>query len=272
MDKLEAFLTRFTLQATVFHRGLLCTAAEFEASEGVGYVHVLRKGQMIVDTQGQASKAVEGPALLFYMQPTTHTLRPDIREEPNLVCGAIKFGIASGNPLGQSLPSPLVVPLEGNHALGLTLELLFEEAFAETSGQQAALDRLCELLIIQLLRQLMDSGEDNMGLMAGLSDKRLSLALTAMHQNPAEDWTLESLAAEAGMSRSRFALRFKETVGVPAGEYLARWRVGLAQSLLKKGKPVNVVAHEVGYSGSAALARAFTAQLGMSPTAWAKSQ
>jgi AraC-like DNA-binding protein len=272
MDRLESLLQRFSLQASVFHRGLLCTAATFEADQDVGHVHVLKSGEIMVDTQGQGSQTIVGPALLFYMQPTVHTLRPSLRHEPTLVCGAIRFGIASGNPIGQALPNPMVVDLSNNQSLRMTLELMFAEAFEHHCGQQAALDRLCELLILQLLRHLMEDGVEQIGLMAGLADPRLSQALTAMHNQPAHDWTLASLASEAGMSRSRFALRFKDVVGIPAGEYLASWRVGLAQLLLKKGKPVNLVAHEVGYSGSAALARAFTAQLGCSPTAWLKSQ
>jgi AraC-like DNA-binding protein len=72
------------------------------------------------------------------------------------------------------------------------------------------------------------------------------------------------------MSRARFAVNFRDTVGMTPGEYLGEWRLGLAQSLLRRGKPVNVVAHEVGYANASALSRAFTARRGVAPTAWLK--
>src|SRR5918999_264253 len=143
-----------------------------------------------------------------------------------------------------------------------------DEAFANRSGRQAALDRLCELLVIQLLRHLMDGDPGRRGLLAGLADPRLAKALNAMHNEPARDWSLESLARRAGMSRARFAVNFRETLGTTPGDYLAQWRLGLAQSLLRKDRPVSVVASEVGYSGAAALTRAFRARFGKTPSAW----
>jgi AraC-like DNA-binding protein len=85
---------------------------------------------------------------------------------------------------------------------------------------------------------------------------------------PARAWTLEVLAARAGMSRARFAVHFVRVVGQPAGEYLMAWRIGIAQQLLLRGRPVKVVAGEVGYGTPGALTRAFTQQLGMTPSAW----
>ena len=78
------------------------------------------------------------------------------------------------------------------------------------------------------------------------------------------------LAAEAGMSRARFAVKFRDTVGMTPGSYLSEWRLGLAQSLLRRGTPVNVVADEVGYANASALSRVFTARKGEPPTAWVR--
>ena len=72
------------------------------------------------------------------------------------------------------------------------------------------------------------------------------------------------------MSRARFAVNFRETIGLTPGDYLTQWRLSLAQSLLRKGKPVGLVAHAVGYSGPAALSRVFSARLGQSPSRWLK--
>jgi AraC-like DNA-binding protein len=89
-----------------------------------------------------------------------------------------------------------------------------------------------------------------------------------MHAEPSRNWSLEELAATAGMSRARFAVRFRDTVGMTPGSYLGEWRLGVAQSLLRKGKPVQLVADIVGYGSASALSRAFRAQVGLSPTEW----
>jgi AraC-like DNA-binding protein len=92
-----------------------------------------------------------------------------------------------------------------------------------------------------------------------------------MHERPAQAWTLESLATEAGMSRSVFAASFRDTVGATPGDYLARWRVGLAQQALRRGRPLKLVADEVGYGSEAALSRAFKTWVGHSPRDWRRT-
>jgi AraC-like DNA-binding protein len=89
-----------------------------------------------------------------------------------------------------------------------------------------------------------------------------------MHEKPALEWTLDALAAEAGMSRSVFAIQFRDTVGCTPGVYLQRWRLGLAQQALRQGRPLKLIAQEVGYGSEAALSRAFKAQSGLSPREW----
>ena len=106
------------------------------------------------------------------------------------------------------------------------------------------------------------------GLFAGLGHPRLRLALVAMHEAPAQSWTLEDLAEVAGMSRSVFASSFREAMGTTPGQYLQGWRVGLAQQALRQGRPLKRIADEVGYGSEAALSRAFKAHTGQSPREW----
>jgi AraC-like DNA-binding protein len=89
-----------------------------------------------------------------------------------------------------------------------------------------------------------------------------------VHADPARAWTLASMAAEAGMSRARFAAHFAQIVGVPPGEYLTGWRLGLARTMLRRGLPVKQVAVEVGYANASALGRVFSQRLGQSPARW----
>ena len=90
-------------------------------------------------------------------------------------------------------------------------------------------DRLFEVVLIQILRHLMYSGQTQVGMLGGLAHPRLRQAMVAMHERPAEDWSLERLASIAGMSRSVFANAFRETVGCTPGVYLQRWRVAPVQ-------------------------------------------
>ena len=94
---------------------------------------------------------------------------------------------------------------------------------------------------------------DRRRLLAGLADKRLARAINAMHAEPGHAWTLESLAAAASMSRARFAVRFRETVGMTPMAYLGEWRLSVAQSLLRQGRGVQAVADRVGYASASAL-------------------
>src|SRR6202041_2694831 len=93
----------------------------------------------------------------------------------------------------------------------------------------------------------------NGGVLMALADPRLSRAVAAIHERPEHPWTLEELASAAGMSRARFAVHFRDVAGVTPFDYLADWRIGIAQTMLKRGVPLKIVAPSVGYAGSTAL-------------------
>src|SRR3546814_9495932 len=86
-----------------------------------------------------------------------------------------------------------------------------------------------------------------------------------MHDNPGHAWTLDRMAEYAGMSRTAFANTFREVVGQTPGDYLGSWRIALAQGRLREGRPMKILAEELGYANPSALSRAFTARVGMSP-------
>lgn len=137
-------------------------------------------------------------------------------------------------------------------------------------GQRLLADRLFEVLLLQLLRWMLDQRDAvlPLGLLRGLSDPRLARALTALHARPGVVWSLEGMAAEAGMSRSRFAPAFKAAVGQTPADYLSQWRLAIARSELRAGKPLKALAAELGYANASALSRRFTQQTGQSPRAW----
>lgn len=268
-DKLVSILDHFSLRARVFQAGPLCHSAHFDASDGLGYIHLLRDGALKVDTPGQPDLLLTEPSLILFMNPANHRLRPQTRHT-DLVCASFDFGNGLKNPLAQALPTAVTLRLAQTPSLATTLQLLFTEAQSTLSGQQSVLDRLIEVIIIQLLRALVDQHHFKIGLLAGLAEPGLARAITAIHTEPAKPWTLQNLAEAAGMSRARFASRFREIVGTTPGHYLSEWRIGVAQTLLRRGKPIELVADAVGYANASALSRAFTAQVGASPAKWKK--
>jgi len=266
-DRLVSLLNRFELRARVFQTGPLCHSSAFSAEDGLGYIHVLRAGAMRIESSGNKSRVVDRPCLLFYMTPTTHRLVP-LQAGTESLCASFEFGTGLHNPLIKALPDMQLVDLDEMPNIAMALQLLFKEAAEDHCGRQAILDRMTEVLIVLLLRELMDQGRIASGLLAGLSDLRLAKAINAVHADPGRPWTLESLAKTASMSRARFAVRFRDTVGTTPMQYLGEWRLSVAQSLLRRGQSVQVVADQVGYASASALSRAFTAQMGRSPSAW----
>lgn len=272
LDRLASIFERFSLRAHVFNTGPLCGASSYHHEAGRGHIHVLKRGAIRVETPTKPSEVIRAPFLLFYMKPVTHRLVPLTEEgEVITVCGEIDFGDGLENPVTQVMPGLIPVELDSNPHLLAILNLLFEEAFNPACGRQAALNRICELLVIQLLRISMENDSNDIGLLAGLADQRLAKALTSIHKEPEKAWTLEQLASKAGMSRASFAVKFRETLGMTPGDYLSHWRLGVAKSLLKKGRPVSLVSDQVGYSSPAAFTRAFAGRFGQTPSAWAKA-
>ncbi len=225
-DRLSALLDCFRLRARVFHTGSLCDTADFDARDGVGHLHVLRGGALRIGDAVAGETVVDAPSLIFYPRPAPHWIRGEGAMGAELVCSSIELGADAGNPLTRSLPARLVLPLRDHPLLHGTLTLLFEEAFAEHCGRQAALDRLSELMILQLLRHCMTAGVVAQGVLAGLADPRLAKALNALHGAPGEAWSLDGLARVSGRSRARFAAHFHHVVGMPPGEYLAECSSG----------------------------------------------
>jgi transcriptional regulator GlxA family with amidase domain len=164
------------------------------------------------------------------------------------------------------MPLAEIVMLSGN------LDWLFDEAFAQHCGKNAVLNRLFELVVIQLLRYMMANRSVSTGMMAGLADLRLAKAVTLMHDQPARAWSVAELASAASMSRASFAAKFHKVVGITPAEYLASWRVSLTQKLLREGRPIALIADEVGYESPSALARTFRRKTGSSPREWLQLQ
>ena len=268
MDRLDALLQRFSVRARVFHSGSLCGVHDFAPEPGVGQLHLLRRGRVDVTHGNTPATIVEVPSLLFYPRPFAHRFATDVQVGADLACAQVRFDGGVANPLGEALPAVVHMPLAELEDTGPVLEALFAEAFGAQCGRQAVVDRLFEVVLIRILRRLLQTGRADVGLLAGLAHPQLARALVAVHERPAHTWTLDGLATTAGLSRSAFAALFRSTVGCTPGDYVARWRVGLAQDWLRRGRALKWIAGEVGYGSEAALSRAFKSHCGQSPREW----
>lgn len=157
--------------------------------------------------------------------------------------------------------------------LGALLATLGDEEGADRPGRSMMLDRLLEMILIEALRYRPDEIRDHRSsLLAGLADPKIGQALRVMHEDTKRPWTLAALAREVGMSRSAFAARFAQLVGVPPIEYLANWRMTLAKSALASAEaPMIEIAEMAGYQSVSAFSTAFKRETGLSPTSYVRS-
>lgn len=191
---------------------------------------------------------------------------PDVR----LLIGYCVFGSPDAVLLVSLLPQ--LMHVRGERRLATLVQLVGEESRELRPARDVILARLLEVLLIEALRSAAGTAASP-GLLRGLADDRLAVALRRLHESPTRPWTVAQLAKEAALSRSAFFERFSRTVGVAPMEYLLAWRMALAKNLLqRKAGGVAEVAERVGYSSASAFSVAFTRHVGLPPTRYTRQQ
>jgi AraC-like DNA-binding protein len=176
------------------------------------------------------------------------------------VCG-MSFGVAFDGPVGPLFMREFMRPEriclgDAEPSLAQIVQLMATEMQSARCGQPLLMDRAGDILLVGLLRHWVMHPLNSVGLFGGLADPRMARTLVAMHAKPAEPWTLDHLAAEAGMSRTSFAGQFKQVMGLTAGKYLEHLRLAIAQRRVASGQGLKRVAQETGYASPATLSRA----------------
>jgi len=205
--------------------------------------------------------------------PFTLNYGADGTPSANLVCGYLACDARPFNPLLENLPRVIKAgaPRADDASwLGQFIRLAVMESAERRTGSESVLAKLSELMFIEVVRQHLESlPPEQAGWLAGLRDPFVGKALSLMHAKAAHEWTIEELATQVGQSRSLFAKRFTDLLGMPPMHYLAQWRMQIASERLGSGNAnVASVAAEIGYESEAAFSRAFKKMMGVPPSDW----
>ena len=271
---LGAYRMRVEITADVRYCG---TWYDQEPATRYGQFHLLTEGECWV-----SGAALEAPLqlhrgdLIVFPSGVRHLLSssPDAhlpddveRADTAMLCGELEFITGTSNPIFSALPACFVVRADDSSAGFRQLAgMLIDTSRDRRWGRQLVQNKLADSLFTMAVCEYVRRAEHPRGLLAALTDARLSRALAAVHERPGEDWTIQSMAQRANMSRTAFAELFTATVGLPPIQYLAHWRATEARRLLKNRRfSVAAIAEMLGYRSEAAFRRFFKRVEGVGP-------
>ena len=283
-DLLSAVLASLRLKVGIFQQGSYCGGWALDAGRVSHAVfHLVGRGQAWVHRAGEREPlAVHGGDLVMFPHGGWHQLSGTPKRQPGtrlqatgkgsyttVLCASVTFEAGPLNPVMQALPPVIVVRSEDRsasaefHALA---RLMLTEYEAAGPGRQGVLDRLAEAMFVLVLRHHMQHAPELNGFLAALRDERVAAALTAMHAAAGKNWTVDQLARSAGVSRTVFAERFVRLIGQSPMQYLAAWRMHLADAMLRtRRSSVAQIAERLGYQTEASFRRAFKRVRGTGP-------
>lgn len=193
---------------------------------------------------------------------------PDGKPNYRALVGHFTFGSPDAALLVSLLPR--FIHIHGEKRFITIVELVSEEARAARPAREMILEHLMKILLVEALRSSAGA-KTPAGLLRGLADNRLAVAIRLLHEDPTREWTVEQLAQAAALSRSAFFERFRRAMGVAPKEYLLSWRMALAKNLIRQNEGgMKEIAERVGYGSASAFSVAFTRHVGMPPTRYAQ--
>ena len=301
VDPLGESLQLLRMSATLYSRCYFTApwGLQLPSFEGMLMFHVITLGSCWLRVEGAEPRLLKQGDFVLVPRGTGHTLLGDPnakaiplfdmeREYPSeryeiirhagggapteLICGTMQVDSPSAARVLSLLP-PVIGPEVSNPAhkewLQSTLRLMAEEACDAKLGREALLARLADVVVVHAIRSWIEHDPAaQTGWLNALRDKQIGRAIALIHRDPSHPWTLASLAEEVAMSRSAFATRFAELVGIPVIQYVTQWRMQVAMSLLKSDDArIADVAARLGYQSEAAFSRAFKRFMGISPGA-----
>lgn len=200
----------------------------------------------------------------------------DAGASTQMVCGHFSFRSGADHPILRALPDYLVTRASVRAQapwLDEMLRLLVRRVFSNELGSHASVTRLSEVVFIELLRVGVDQSDTLQSVLGAFQDPQIGKSLSLIHERSEDVWSVDTLASEVGMSRSRFAERFRDLMGMGPMAYLSDWRLQKALALLDNGQvSVQEVASRAGYQSPAAFTRAFSGKFGCAPSAYRRAR
>lgn len=305
VDALSQVLRSFRLRGSILDR------CELSAPWGISLVkakdapfHFVESGACVLITRQGDHLDLAGGDIVVLFDGADHLLcdSPSTRAEPlervlarrsdtpgplryggggpgcRMICG--RFAIderESGPATLRHLPPLVHIPRrcsDWSRSFDAPLELLAAEAHRREIGSERAASLLTEMLLIQVIRQVLAGQRlpTGRGWVEGLRDPHIAAALAAIHGEPEQPWSVDSLATRTGLCRSLFAARFAERVGRTPMSYLAHWRLQLAARLLRGTElTISEISHRLGYGSAASFDRSFRRVHRISPSAYRRA-
>jgi len=301
MDTLSEILRTINLSGTVYARANFSSPWGIEFDSGIfAQFHLVVSGHCWLNIKdSKEHMRISAGDIVVFPQGDSHSLydNPDsklvsgkevmeaiINNRPmfegdevytTLVCGHFEFDRSANHPLIDALPRFIHISDAERTELSwleTATNVIIQETDSGIPGSDVIVNRLAEVLFIQILRAYMLRDTLPGGFLAALRDQHINKALELIHTTPDAGWTVKKLGREIGMSRSAFSSRFKELVGLAPIEYTTNWRMQKAYEMLKDTKlSLSAIAKQIGYISEPAFNRAFKRQFKLNPGAMRKS-
>jgi len=301
MDALTDMLNALRLSSSLYYRTELTSpwGLELPSKANVARFHIVLRGQCWLRVEGEEEEEgiyMSNGDLVVVPHGATHeladnsvtTIRPldEVLDEVEysgegplvyggdgagccLVCGEFAFDDLGDHPLLKNLPKKLHIPGDNSHNtqwLDSAVGFISHEASQLEPGANAIINRISEIILIQVIRATLAATKEQIPFLSALADSRINQVLSAIHANPHEDWSVERLGQLVNMSRSSFSNRFTELTKMTPLQYVIFVRLQKATRLLSEtSSPLISVAENVGYQSEAAFSQAFKKQYGIRP-------
>ena len=295
MDPLSDVLELLGFRSSIYFQKNFCGNWKMSVADtGFAQFHYIVRGTAVIEHDDQIEQLSAGDLVVF-PKGASHAVsdaldspaisgqdviaRMHAGDEPfvagkpttRMICGHFEYDLTHRHPLVSDLPSRILLKtseMEIGTLVSSLISLIVNETLTNDMGSRTVTQSLSQALFASILRaHFVQEKSKQIGFYAGMRDKRIVLALSAIHETDGWRHNLADLAAIAGMSRSSFAAIFKTHMGQTPGDYALSWRMFKArQALEKPGRTIDQIAHVYGYGSSSAFSRAFRAVMGVSPS------
>lgn len=308
VDLLSDILTTLKLQGTLYFRTEFTSpwGVQVPAFENVARFHFVHRGRCYAQVDGVAGPVLlQQGDLIIITRGAAHILSDPLNtrvlavddvitrsnfagegalvygqtggdHETRLVCGHFAFDPDASHPLIDALPPFIHLQNDGGLALDWlknSLAMIAAETGRGQMGGDLVALRLSEIILAQAIRSLINGVTGRNLVLAAFADPNIYRALQALHANPAAEWTVEELSRAAGLSRTIFAARFHDLMGITPLRYLTQWRMQLARRLLTETMaPIVEVAERSGYRSEAAFSRIFRKHFNEPPAGYRRKR